>query len=529
MAARMLSSATLNSLRQRFGDGPAPPACAPVVEVPPSTGPCRGDFGQIDLSNVPPLTEVRPIAEIAPHDVPLHPGLHKDYQPLHMIGVGGYAAVLRVRERGTGKICVIKKIQNAFASGPEDAQRVVREIGYQAHACHPNVLPLLGAFCSSLSPDIYLLFPAMSLDMHDAIRANRLTTPIQRQAVAYQLTCALGYMHAAGALHRDLKPPNVLLDMACRVVLCDFGLMRTVPSPSATACAPPAAAAAPSASVLAKTPSDAAGGGGLVSNSVGSRWYRAPELLLGANAYGTAVDMWSLGCVLAELLTGKTLLLGSSTASQLGKICSLVGGPPDEETLRDLQVLRSPTAAGLLRSLPTSAPAGGLGKLMPRAPPEGCDLCARLLHLKPSLRLSASAVIRHPFFRPFLSAGDTGAPSKPAAASPPPAAPSAAPSVSALAPAAATAGASELEPFPAASFGPLAQQRAAYGVRSCATALPYVPPLPDETRLTVLEYRTHLAAHLATALAEPDPAALVAAGGGGPVPGGEEMDDMMGA
>jgi serine/threonine protein kinase len=475
MAARVLSSATLNTLRSRFGDA-APPAAACEAQqsqhraaesAPGGSSSAVGTDGALpplDISHVPALVEVPAAAEVVPHDVPLHPGLFTDFAPLHKIGEGGYAVVLRVRERASGKLCVLKKINDAF-SNAEDAQRVFREVAYQRSVRHPNLLPLSACYVSSLSPDLYLLCPHMTLDLHEAVRSNRLTSPLQRQCVAYQLTCALGHMHAQKALHRDLKPPNVLLDPDCRVMLCDFGLTRTVPEGELGA-----------AEGDGSRGSRGGGGSGLVSRSVGSRWYRAPELILGASAFGPAVDMWSLGCVLAELMSGRTLLLGASNAAQLAKICALTSGgsKPDAADLADMHA-HPEVASALLAGLPSVEPMR-LGKSMPRAPAEGIDLCRELLQLRPSSRLDAGAVLRHRYFTEFVKDD---------------------------------------------------ANRRAYAARSCAPAAPYRPPLDDSVRKSALEYRQLAEASIAIALAEPvsAPPASATAGSLGDPAG----DDDMGA
>ena len=108
-------------------------------------------------------------------------------------------------------------------SAPEELTKYDEVLLTVAGQCG-GIEPLLDVFFSALSADLYLLLPAMAIDLHDAIRLNRLTAAVHKQSIAFQLTCALGHMHAFGVLHRDLKPQNVLLDAECTVRLCDFGL-----------------------------------------------------------------------------------------------------------------------------------------------------------------------------------------------------------------------------------------------------------------------------------------------------------------
>lgn len=117
--------------------------------------------------------------------------------------------------------------------------------------------------------------------------------------VLQQLISAVHHLHHLQLIHRDLKPSNVLLDSSCLVKLCDFGLVRS----------------------LNAVEEDSQ----ILSEEVATKWYRAPELLLGSRSYGFPVDMWSVGCIAAELLTGKTLFSGSSTLEQLEKIIELTG------------------------------------------------------------------------------------------------------------------------------------------------------------------------------------------------------------
>ena len=159
-------------------------------------------------------------------------------------------------------------------------------------------------------------------DLHAVVRANILE-PIHKEYIIYQLIKCLKYMHSAELVHRDIKPANLLLDSNCLVKVCDFGLCRSVGEVQATS------------SVL--------------TDYVATRWYRAPEILLGSTCYTKAVDIWSVGCILGEMLLGKPIFPGSSTMNQLDKIMEITGLPTQE----DIASIKSPFAATMLDSLPS--------------------------------------------------------------------------------------------------------------------------------------------------------------------------------
>ena len=127
----------------------------------------------------------------------------------------------------------------------------------------------------------------METDLHAVIKANILED-IHKRYIIYQILKCLKYMHTAEMLHRDLKPSNILLNSDCIAKVADFGLARSISSKTEDS-----------------TP--------LLTDYVATRWYRAPEILLGSHKYCKAVDMWSIGCILAELLHGKPVFPGTST------------------------------------------------------------------------------------------------------------------------------------------------------------------------------------------------------------------------
>lgn len=128
----------------------------------------------------------------------------------------------------------------------------------------------------------------METDLHAVIRAGILEE-IHKQYIIYQSMKALKYLHSGELIHRDLKPSNILLNSECLAKLADFGLARSVAMSEGDGCLP------------------------IMTEYVATRWYRAPEILLGSTKYTKAVDMWSIGCILGELIIGKALFPGTST------------------------------------------------------------------------------------------------------------------------------------------------------------------------------------------------------------------------
>ena len=163
----------------------------------------------------------------------------------------------------------------------------------------------------------------LSLDLHIVIRAGILEE-IHRKYVVYQILKALKYMHSGELIHRDLKPSNILLNSECHVKIADFGLARS----------------------LAPKDDDSAP---ILTEYVATRWYRAPEILLGSTKYSKAVDMWSVGCIVGELITGKAIFPGTSTLNQIEKILELTGKP----TMKEIDEIDSPLANNILSGINT--------------------------------------------------------------------------------------------------------------------------------------------------------------------------------
>lgn len=193
----------------------------------------------------------------------------KKYEILQKLGKGAYGIVWKAIDRKTREIVALKKNFDAFQNAT-DAQRTFREILFlQELSGHENIIRLLNVIRAENDRDIYLVFDYMETDLHAVIRANILEE-IHKQYILYQTLKCLKYMHSADVLHRDLKPSNILLNAECHIKVADFGLARSI----------------------ASTESDSQP---LLTDYVATRWYRAPEILLGSTKYTKGVDMWSLG------------------------------------------------------------------------------------------------------------------------------------------------------------------------------------------------------------------------------------------
>lgn len=252
------------------------------------------------------------------------------YEVAQKLGKGAYGIVWKAHDKKSKEVVALKKIFDAFQNAT-DAQRTYREIvflgemGGPQNKGHENIVRLLETLKADNDRDIYLVFEYMETDLHAVIRANILEE-IHKQYIMYQSFKALMYMHSAKLVHRDMKPSNLLLNSECLMKVADFGLAR---------------------SLLDKQDDDGTLENPILTDYVATRWYRAPEILTGSSCYGTAVDLWSLGCIFGEMLGGKPVFPGTSTLDQLEKIGDTIGAPTDD----DVAALKSKFALEMLHDV----------------------------------------------------------------------------------------------------------------------------------------------------------------------------------
>ncbi|KAF8411919.1 hypothetical protein HHK36_004477 [Tetracentron sinense] len=224
------------------------------------------------------------------------------FEKLDKIGQGTYSNVYKARDLETGKIVAMKKVRFVNMD-PESVRFMAREIYILRRLDHPNVMKLDGLVTSRMSCSLYLVFEYMEHDLAGlaATPSIKFTQP-QIKCYMQQLLHGLEHCHSRGVLHRDIKGSNLLIDNNGNLKIGDFGL-ATFFHPDQ------------------KQP---------LTSRVVTLWYRPPELLLGATEYGVAVDLWSSGCILAELLAGKPIMPGRTEVEQLHKIFKLCGSPSEE-------------------------------------------------------------------------------------------------------------------------------------------------------------------------------------------------------
>tara|TARA_R110002003_G_scaffold433_4_gene19736 strand:+ start:14438 stop:15418 length:981 start_codon:yes stop_codon:yes gene_type:complete len=210
--------------------------------------------------------------------------------------------------------------------------------------------------------------------MHRVIRTQELSDD-HCQYFIYQTLRALKAMHSANVLHRDLKPSNLLLNANCDLKVCDFGLARSAASTEDNS--------------------------GFMTEYVATRWYRAPEIMLTFKEYTKAIDVWSVGCILAEMLSGKPLFPGKDYHHQLTLILDVLGTP----TMEDYYGIKSRRAREYIRSLPFKKKIPWKA-MFPKTNDLALDLLERLLAFNPVKRITVEEALKHPYLEPYHDPDD---------------------------------------------------------------------------------------------------------------------------
>lgn len=285
--------------------------------------------------------------------------MKRRYTKLEKLGEGTYGIVWRCVRNEDGLIVAIKKIrlENADEGIPATA---IREISYLKELKHPNIVALYDV--ETTETKLKLVFEFLEWDLKKFMTNFGDISPKIVKSLTYQTLAGIAHCHAHRHLHRDLKPQNLLINEARELKLADFGLARAFGNTTRA-----------------------------YSNEVVTLWYRPPDVLLGSQQYNTSIDVWSAGCIFAEMVTGKPLFPGRSNVDQLLCIFKSLGTPNElswpgvtdlPEFNTEFPVYSNPDIAQRLESLGS----------------DGMDLMMQLLEMNPNNRISAADSLQSPYF-----------------------------------------------------------------------------------------------------------------------------------
>ncbi|KAH9254661.1 hypothetical protein BASA81_007428 [Batrachochytrium salamandrivorans] len=278
------------------------------------------------------------------------------------------------------EIVAVKKIERVF-DHPTFTKRTLREIRVLRLLKHENVISLQSIFATTTTTtmgtrfdDLYLVFDLMQTDLASIIKSPQPLSAQHVQFFLYQLLRGLKFLHSAGIIHRDIKPRNLLVNSNCDLKICDMGLARFDNSQLV----PPGRPMQENGSVPEMT------------DYVATRWYRAPEIILQWAGYSKAIDMWAVGCILAELLARKPLFPGTDADHQITLICDVLGRP----ALDLLDKCQHEETKQFLLEIPVKAKRP-LAVYPKTNDISAVDLLTRLLRFDPDKRLTVDKCLQH--------------------------------------------------------------------------------------------------------------------------------------
>ncbi|CAD6193605.1 unnamed protein product [Caenorhabditis auriculariae] len=308
------------------------------------------------------------VAPTPPPEQEFVPYTMDDFVKLDKIGEGTYGVVYKGRNKRTNAMVAMKKIR--LESEDEGVpSTAVREISLLKELQHPNVVGLQAVIMQESR--LYLVFEFLSMDLKkymDQLKNGEYLDRAVVKSYLFQICQAMCFCHQRRVIHRDLKPQNLLVDTNGAIKLADFGLARAIGIPVR-----------------------------VYTHEVVTLWYRAPEILLGANRYSMSVDMWSIGCIFAEMVTKKPLFQGDSEIDELFRIFRVLGTPTELEwngvtSFPDYKPSfpkwRENNLAEKFNDKKGNSLIGD----------QGLDLLQAFLIYDPSVRMSSRKALTHPYF-----------------------------------------------------------------------------------------------------------------------------------
>ncbi|NP_001154933.1 cyclin dependent kinase 1 [Nasonia vitripennis] len=281
---------------------------------------------------------------------------------IEKIGEGTYGVVYKGKHKKTGEIVAMKKIR--LESEDEGVpSTAIREISLLKELKHPNIVSLMDVLMEESK--LYLIFEYLTMDLKkymDSLGNGKLMDPDLVRSYLYQITRAILFCHQRRVLHRDLKPQNLLIDKKGVIKVADFGLGRAFGIPVR-----------------------------VYTHEVVTLWYRAPEILLGANRYTCSIDMWSVGCIFAEMATKKPLFQGDSEIDQLFRIFRVLKTPTEE-------IWPGVTQLADYKATFPNWKTNNLQAQVKTLDENGVDLLEAMLIYDPSARITARDALQHKYF-----------------------------------------------------------------------------------------------------------------------------------
>ena len=301
--------------------------------------------------------------------------IDKKYSVVKKLGQGAYGVVCSCKDNEKNVLVAMKKIQNAFED-LIDARRIVREIRLLHFLNHPAIIKLVDVEKPKDLQnfnDIYFATEYMDTDLHRVIYSKQPLSDSHYQYFIYQLIAGVNYLHSANVIHRDLKPSNILVNKDCQIKICDFGLGRGLPEDGE------------------KGNND---DNSNLTEYVTTRWYRAPEVILCPSQYSKAMDIWSIGCIFAEIMARCPIFRGENYLDQIKKITDILGSPSEN----DMSFISGQQARKFINDLPKNKKIG-FEQIFPKGNPLAIDLLEKMLCFNPKNRINIEQCLNHPYFK----------------------------------------------------------------------------------------------------------------------------------